>query len=317
VRVSLLLLAYAAAAGTVGAAFLRRSRWPARAPHLGIAAWLALTTSVLGAMALAALTPLLPASSASAGLAELLKACVLTLRGRYAAPGDLPWHVAGGGAGLLLVAFSTLTAVRELRQAGQWRARHLSALLVAGRDPELGVFVIDHPVPTVYCLPGRGEHIVVTSAALRSLREEELGAVLAHERAHLHGRHHLLLGAMNALARTLRWMPAVVWGRHEVARLLEMVADDQSARHSGRVAVANALTRLAGETAPPSTLAAASVDVHARVSRMRRPPVRLGLTRRVVTGLLIAATVGLPAVIVSVPAALSVNADYCPVDLPS
>jgi Zn-dependent protease with chaperone function len=45
----------------------------------------------------------------------------------------------------------------------------------------------------LYCVPGRLPTIVVTTGALAVLEPEQLAAVLAHERAHLAGRHHLLL----------------------------------------------------------------------------------------------------------------------------
>ena len=58
--------------------------------------------------------------------------------------------------------------------------------------------LIDDEHPAVYCLPGR-RRIVMTTGALRCLDARQLEAVLAHERAHLSGRHHLVLTFANAL----------------------------------------------------------------------------------------------------------------------
>lgn len=53
--------------------------------------------------------------------------------------------------------------------------------------------VLDTPQPAVYCVPGRPATIVLTTGALAVLDEPQLLAVLAHEHAHLAGRHHLLV----------------------------------------------------------------------------------------------------------------------------
>ncbi len=57
-----------------------------------------------------------------------------------------------------------------------------------GGDPAV---VLDDPRPAAYCVPGRPGTIVLTSGALAVLDPAQLAAVLAHERAHLAGRHHL------------------------------------------------------------------------------------------------------------------------------
>ncbi len=58
--------------------------------------------------------------------------------------------------------------------------------------------MVDDPQPDAYALPdglrGRGR-IVVTSGMLRALGGHEREVLLAHERAHLAGRHHLFLAA--------------------------------------------------------------------------------------------------------------------------
>ncbi|MGI5286510.1 M48 family metalloprotease [Nonomuraea polychroma] len=89
----------------------------------------------------------------------------------------------------------------ELVAAGQERRRHLALLeMAARRDVELGALVLEHNVAAAYCLPGGGGRIVLTTSTLAALDDRRLAAVLAHERAHLRGRHHLLM----AVARVLR-----------------------------------------------------------------------------------------------------------------
>ena len=53
--------------------------------------------------------------------------------------------------------------------------------------------VLDDAGPDAYALPGRPGAIVVTTGMLRALDPAEREVLLAHERAHLAGRHHLFL----------------------------------------------------------------------------------------------------------------------------
>ncbi|PJT49548.1 hypothetical protein CWI85_16830, partial [Streptomyces albidoflavus] len=70
--------------------------------------------------------------------------------------------------------------------------------------------VLPDPEPYAYALPGRPGRIVVSRAMLESLDADERHALLAHEQAHLDGRHHRLLLAvrlaacLNPLLRPLR-----------------------------------------------------------------------------------------------------------------
>ena len=52
---------------------------------------------------------------------------------------------------------------------------------------------MDHPRPMAYCLAGRQPTVVLTTGTLSVLDPGQLAAVLAHERAHLASRHHLLM----------------------------------------------------------------------------------------------------------------------------
>ena len=108
------------------------------------------------------------------------------------------------------------------------------------------------PRPAAYCVPGRPAPIVVTSGALAVLDAPQLTAVLAHERAHLAGRHH----RHRTDPRPDRGFPAVplfTRGAAEVARLTEMCADDAAARREGRAPLAAALLAIASGAAVPTT----------------------------------------------------------------
>jgi Zn-dependent protease with chaperone function len=58
--------------------------------------------------------------------------------------------------------------------------------------------------------------------------------VLAHERAHLVGRHHLLIAPTRGLATVLPRIDLFALGAIEMGRLVEMRADNAAARAHGR-----------------------------------------------------------------------------------
>jgi beta-lactamase regulating signal transducer with metallopeptidase domain len=135
--------------------------------------------------------------------------------------------------------------------------------------------VLDAARPAAYCVPGRPAAIVLTSGALAVLDRAQLGAVLAHERAHLAGRHHLLISLSRGLAASFPRVPLFTRGPAEVARLAELCADDAAARRSGRPALVAALLAMGtGAAVPASALAVTSGAITARVHRLLDPPRR-------------------------------------------
>jgi Zn-dependent protease with chaperone function len=99
--------------------------------------------------------------------------------------------------------------------------------------------------------------------------------VLAHERAHLAARHHLLISLTRGLAASFPGVPLFSRGPAEVARLADMCADDAAARHTGRPALIAALLAMGtGKAVPATALAATSGPVTARVHRLLDPPRR-------------------------------------------
>lgn len=115
------------------------------------------------------------------------------------------------GAAVVLFLGTVVTALglgRALVRVRAWTHRHAEAARLLGRhDDALGAVILDVPERVVYAVAGRPPAVVVSRATLRSLDENELGVVLAHERAHLAGRHHLVLGLIGALHRALPRLP--------------------------------------------------------------------------------------------------------------
>jgi Zn-dependent protease with chaperone function len=188
--------------------------------------------------------------------------------------------------------------------------------MLTGRreDAYGGALVIDHPAAAAYCLPGRRHEVVFTTAALAALDREEVDAVLAHERAHLRGRHHLVLAVPSALARAFPPVPAFRDAARELARLVEMRADDVAAAGRGRVTVARAVVRLAEGSTPAAALGASGGNALARVRRLVAPVHPLGILRTSLTAAALTTVLAAPVLLVAAPVVEASRADYCAAD---
>lgn len=193
------------------------------------------------------------------------------------------------------------------------RARaHAAALRLAGRpDRVLDAIVVQHDRAASYCLPGRGGRIVVTSKAIQLLTAAQLDAVLAHERAHQRGHHHLLLCLTTALRRAVPRVRLVRYADEEVRRLVEVIADDTAARTHGRIAVASALAVIGTGHVPTGMLGANSGDgALGRITRMAKPAARLERRPATLSALAVVASLVLPIVLAGV--SIGVLIRHCP-----
>ena len=286
---ALLVFGYALAMAWSVPVLLSRLTRHGISARLGLAAWLTAMASVLaGAGAAVALL----AGAAIAGWPRLAEAVCRSVAGRACTPvvyRSAAFEVPLGAA----AAAATLTAAvlawrygSAMRRAGRRTRAHAEAARITGRRlPVKGnserwvgdgaAVVLDVPQPAAYCVPGRPAAIVLTSGALAVLDRAQLGAVLAHERAHLAGRHHLLISLSRGLAASFPGVPVFTRGPAEVARLAELCADDAAARRSGRPVLAAALLAMGtGAAVPAPALAVTSGAVSARVHRLLDPPRR-------------------------------------------
>lgn len=124
------------------------------------------------------------------------------------------------------------------------------------RRPEDKVAVVAHASPAAYCLPGRRDRIVLSQGTIDQLTREELGAVLAHEHAHLRQRHDLLLELFTVLHEAVPAPLRAGSALREVQLLAEMLADRAATsagadpRTLARALVAMATTRPPTEASP-------------------------------------------------------------------
>lgn len=281
--VAAVLLGYAALIGTLGARVLARARWTARAPLLGILTYLAAGWSVLAAVGLAGLTLAVRATALGGDLSLLIGACARRLQALYATPGGATVAEFGLILAGAVVARIVLTAASHLRAAGREALRHAETARLAGHlQQDLGAVVVEHPQPAAYCVAGRYPTVIVTTGAMAALGSGQLDAVLAHERAHLAGRHHALKAAARIGRQVLPFLPLLRDAEAQVARLAELHADDAAIRAADPGALATALVVLATSApdAPAPALAAAATDAVQRIQRLLRPAEPLTGMRR-------------------------------------
>jgi hypothetical protein len=278
---ALLMSGYALAVAWGTPALLGRLTAGGARPRLGLAAWL---TAMAGAVAAVIEALWFLAGAAVAGWPGLAQAVCRSVAGQACAPTlyrSALFELALAIAAILAVTAAAVTAWRYgrgVRRAGRRARAHGRAARITGRPHaagRAGAVVLDAPQPAAYCVPGRPATIVVTTAALAILDAGQLAAVLAHERAHLAGRHHLLASLTRGLAAVLPAVPLFARGPQEVARLAELRADDAAARRSGRFPLAGALLAMGtGAAVPTAALGATGGATAARVQRLLDPPAR-------------------------------------------
>jgi Zn-dependent protease with chaperone function len=275
--VAVCLLLYSFTVAVLGPRLLTRLTRAGVAPRLGVAAWLVAIGSVVGSWVIAVAFLAVELFRDGDQPGHTVSACLAALR--EAAAGR-----AGGLVQIGLVMLTTLavTAVavvvwrlsRSLLRARTSTHDHARMTRIVGRHIDgLEAVVLDAPQRVAYCVPGRPNTIVVTSAAVTALDARHLDAVLSHERAHLAGRHHLILALTGGLATILPRVELITLGAAQVTRLLEMCADDAAARTHGPATVLGALLALSGAAPTPSgALGATGVGVLARATRLAAPP---------------------------------------------
>lgn len=267
-------------------------------PQLGVLAWL---TAVAGVLVAWAVAISLIVVNAIRGLPEspVLIVCLelLGIPEQVATPG-LPGLLIAIAGGVILSAIVGLKVGRSVRGLRTSSHDHAYAARLLGLPTDRpDVFLLTAERPAAYCVLGRPNAIVVTTAAVRRLTGPQLQAVLAHEDAHIAGRHHQVLMFLRALAATLPHLPLFPRGAEAVGELLEMCADDTAARRHGSRALVAGMIELAGPV-QPAGLAVGATAIAVRANRLLVPAGRGSLQRhRLLVWVTIAVTACAPVVI--------------------
>lgn len=295
---------------------LSRAHWPARSPFAAMVLWqsiaLAGGLSMIGAMLVYGLSPL------GGSLVGAVRRAVTIVLGNEAADDLHFWHLFALSAAALLSVHLVFTLLLTYARIVSQRRRHreLLALLSSPSGALERTWVISHPAPVAYCLPGGSRSVTVLSDGLmETLAPEELDAVVSHEKAHLTQRHHLLLWAFEAWRAALPWLPTSRLARQAVNSLVEMLADDVARRTARDDVLVRAIALVAvggeGGTAGTGAVPAPSagsgafdtdgVDIAGRLSRLLspRPPLGAGATGAVLGASLL--LIAVPTVLLLVP----------------
>ncbi|TGB15142.1 M56 family metallopeptidase [Streptomyces sp. MZ04] len=162
------------------------------------------------------------------------------------------WEKAAGDWGCVLLCIVALRLVYVAARSGRRRIRTRRDCLAtlrgtAREEPGQPLTLwVPHGRPFAFSMAGRPGVVVVTDGMTHHLHPLHLAAVLAHERAHLRGRHHALVACAEALKAALPVVPLFRIAPSAVRELVEVAADKRAAAQYGPAAVASALQQASG-----------------------------------------------------------------------
>ncbi len=263
-------------------ALLARASWPMRAPRAAVVLW--------QAIALAAVL-----SAFSAGIAIASRLFVPGRDGRPTATITSEIDAMGMPLWLLYVIVLALTVMIAARLAiavvqvaiatRRRRAHHRMLVDLVGRPESCGhrplagdhLRILDVEQPLAYCLPGVRSRVVVSEGTLTTLSDNEIAAILTHERAHLRARHDLVLEMFTAVHAAFPRFVRSASALDAVKLLIELLADDAAVRATGPTPLARALVACASGRTPSGALAAGGPTTVLRVRRLAGRPNSLAL----------------------------------------
>ena len=212
------------------------------------------------------------------------------------------------GAALLtahLLLNLVLTVIRSERQ----RRRHEQLVRLLSSPLDSGARLIDSPAPVAYCLPGAlGSLTVVSAGLIDLLDDDEMRAVIEHEKAHVSQRHDIVLVLFRAWYVSLPWFPIAFRAQREVGMLIEMLADDSARRSVPDAVLARAIVLVGAGQGRPAAEPVATVDwggeasvteLTARLARLELPPLPHPVEAAVVAAAV--ALLAVPTVLLAAP----------------
>lgn len=278
------VLLFSGIVSVAGHRLLRRLTHGGLAPRLGVIAWTTTIASVVLSWATAALLIALDVLRyRTLPGASTFDACLRLLQAWVGGAGTA-FEITGVAAGTVVVSVTVLISFRfavglaHLRKQTHDHAdrAHLIGRTMRGVD----AVVIDNDERAAYCAAGRPHAVVITTGALAALDDRQVQAVLAHERAHLVGHHAQIMAVLRVLAASVPGVALFHAGEMEVARLLEMSADDSAARSHGSRTLLSGLVALCAPTqVPDGALGAGNIALLDRAGRLASPPPRSAKAR--------------------------------------
>ncbi len=271
-NIAVCLLLYGAALTWLGPRVLAPLTRRGLSPRLSLTVWL--TAVALSVLAWLATGVGLLLGILGIPLATSEKFCVDMIL----AVGHLSWtestalNAMAAMAAILTVTVALRSVVAGRRSWARSREHADAARLLGSHGGSGDAVILPSSTPTAYCVAGRPDAIVVTTGALAVLGDAELAAILAHERAHLRGRHPQLLMLCRALATTMPRLPLFPAAFTAAGRLLEMRADDVAVRRHGSATLLGGLLSLV-DPLPANGVAVGAADtaVLERAARLVEP----------------------------------------------
>jgi len=250
-------------------AMLARATWPMRAPRAAIVLWQSI-----------ALAAVLSAFSAGIAVASWLFVPgpdgrpTATITSEVAALGWPLWtaYVIVFAITLVIGARLTYAVVQVAIATRRRRAHHRMVVDLVGKSQGNHLRILNVAQPLAYCLPGVRSRVVVSEGALNALADNEMAAILTHERAHLRARHDLVLEMFTAVHAAFPRFVRSAHALHAVRLLIELLADDAAVRAAGPTPLARALVACASGHTPSGALAAGGPTTVLRVRRLGGRP---------------------------------------------
>jgi Zn-dependent protease with chaperone function len=250
-------------------AMLARASWPMRAPRAAIVLW--------QSIALAAVL-----SAFSAGIAIASRLFVPGPDGRPTATitseiDALGWplwvaYVIVFAVTLVIGGRLTFAVLQVAIATRRRRAHHRMVVDLVGKSQGNHLRILNVAQPLAYCLPGVRSRVVVSEGALNALGDNEMAAILTHERAHLRARHDLVLEMFTAVHAAFPRFVRSGNALDAVRLLIEMLADDAAVRAAGPTPLARALVACASGRTPSGALAAGGPTTVLRLRRLGGRP---------------------------------------------
>ncbi|MCO7220422.1 M56 family metallopeptidase [Klenkia sp. PcliD-1-E] len=254
------LLAAGSAAAGIGQAPLHWLAARGADPTAVLTGWLlALMGLLVSAVSFLALLAMPTDAHPSTGLFGLAGGCWSAL-----AAGSLPGvreALAGAStiaATVVLVRMGWAVQARVRARRATRGARTQLQLLTRGQPPGSPV-VVRSDEPMAVAISGRPAVILISDSLQQRLSAAELAATVAHERAHVRGRHHLLIAIADTLAQALPRVPLLRAAPAAVRDLVELAADRAAARRCGAAAVHDALLQATAPTGKATARMSASL----------------------------------------------------------
>jgi beta-lactamase regulating signal transducer with metallopeptidase domain len=149
----------------------------------------------------------------------------------------------------MLVAAAAGTALRAALLTRRVKHQWLSSATALEIDPPAGVpaYVIDAPSPMVALVGVLQPRLVAARAVIDVCSADELAAIVAHERGHLHARDNLKRWLLTCAPDVLRWTPLQASINSAWRAAAEDAADDAATRgkEEARVDLAALLVKIA------------------------------------------------------------------------